>query len=163
MGRAFRSRPEHPQEVISVVTVLRGQRLEIEIGIQIGIHPLDDTTKDVEWQSSLREMALSSTHVRFTRRIRRRHRLDKEWKIMVASLLLDFALSALRLSICSHPQAVKERYAQPITWSVRNVHSCREASLSPRVRHVDGPVFPTRSAFCTDRQTRALTSPRRNA
>jgi hypothetical protein len=47
--------------VISVVTALCGQRLEIEIGIQIGIHPLDDTTKDVEWQSSLREMALSST------------------------------------------------------------------------------------------------------
>jgi hypothetical protein len=61
MGRAFRSRPEHRPEVISVVTALRGQRLEIEIGIQIGIHRLDDTTKDVEWQSSLREMALSST------------------------------------------------------------------------------------------------------
>ena len=59
MGRAFRGGPEHPQEVISVVTALRGQRLEI--GIQIGIRPLDDTTKDVEWQSSLREMALSST------------------------------------------------------------------------------------------------------
>ena len=59
MGGAFRCRPEHPQEVISVVTALRGQRLEI--GIQIGIRPLDDTTKDVEWQSSLREMALSST------------------------------------------------------------------------------------------------------
>ena len=49
MGGAFRCRPEHPQEVISVVTALRGQRLEI--GIQIGIRPLDDTTKDVEWQS----------------------------------------------------------------------------------------------------------------
>ena len=59
MGGAFRCRPEHPQEVISVVTALRGQRLEI--GIQIGIRPLDDTTKDAEWQSSLRETALSST------------------------------------------------------------------------------------------------------
>jgi hypothetical protein len=51
MGRAFRSRAEHRQEVISAVTALRAHRLEIEIGIRIGLHPLDDSTKDVEWQS----------------------------------------------------------------------------------------------------------------
>ena len=34
--------PEHLQEVISAVTALRSYRLEIEIGIQISVHPLDD-------------------------------------------------------------------------------------------------------------------------
>ena len=35
-------RPEHAQEVISAVAALRSYRLEIEIGIQIRVHPLDD-------------------------------------------------------------------------------------------------------------------------
>ena len=35
-------RPEHPQEVISAIAALRSYRLEIEIGIQISVHPVDD-------------------------------------------------------------------------------------------------------------------------
>ena len=42
-------RPEHPQEVISAVAVLRSYRLEIEIGIHISVHPLDDAPQLVSW------------------------------------------------------------------------------------------------------------------
>jgi hypothetical protein len=38
-------RPEHPQEVISAVTALRSYRLEIEISIQISVHPFDDASQ----------------------------------------------------------------------------------------------------------------------
>ena len=42
-------RPEHPQEVISAVAALRSYRLEIEIGIQISVYPLDDAPQLVSW------------------------------------------------------------------------------------------------------------------
>ncbi len=49
MRGALRGRPEHSQEVISAVAALRRYRLEIEIGIQINVHPLDDAPQLVSW------------------------------------------------------------------------------------------------------------------
>jgi hypothetical protein len=49
MGCRLCGRPEHPQEVISAVAALRSYRLEIEIGIQISVHPLDDAPQFVSW------------------------------------------------------------------------------------------------------------------
>jgi hypothetical protein len=42
-------RPEHRQEVISAVAALRSYRFEIEISIQISVHPLDDAPQLVSW------------------------------------------------------------------------------------------------------------------
>jgi hypothetical protein len=41
--------PKHTQEVISAVPALGCYRLEVEIGIQISVHPLDDAPQLVSW------------------------------------------------------------------------------------------------------------------
>ena len=50
MRRTLCGRPEHAQEVVSAVAALRSYRLEIQIGIQISVHPLDDAPQLVSWQ-----------------------------------------------------------------------------------------------------------------